>query len=67
MKCPRDGADTRVLSTRGERRRRECLHCGHRFTTFEVITTRNELLHRQRVGAARSTLVRLGLLQPQEP
>lgn len=42
MKCPRCGADTRVLSTRvlstrGEVRRRECFNL-HRFTTEEVQT-----------------------------
>ncbi|HSI80111.1 MAG TPA: transcriptional regulator NrdR [Solirubrobacterales bacterium] len=41
MDCPRCDRDTRVLeSRRGDggaalRRRRECLSCGYRFTTFE--------------------------------
>lgn len=35
MKCPTCNSTTRVLETRGTRRRRECAQ-GHRFTTFEV-------------------------------
>lgn len=41
MDCPRCDAGTRVLESRHAdggtalRRRRECLTCGHRFTTFE--------------------------------
>ena len=44
MKCPKCGADEdKVLDSRSTRdgfairRRRECLSCGHRFTTFEEI------------------------------
>lgn len=42
MKCPKCEADTRVMSTREmqltphPKRRRECIGCGHRFSTFEV-------------------------------
>ena len=46
MKCPYCGdSDTKVIDSRptdeGERirRRRECLKCGKRFTTYEVIET----------------------------
>ena len=50
MKCPNCQNQTRTLSTRQEengtvlRRRRECLECNYRFTTFEreeffVLTT----------------------------
>lgn len=35
MKCPTCDADTSVLSTRGEVRRRECFN-GHRFSTLEI-------------------------------
>ena len=44
MKCPKCGADDdKVLDSRAARegaairRRRECLKCGHRFTTYEEI------------------------------
>lgn len=36
MKCPKCNADSRVLATRGLRRRRECFN-EHRFTTEEVV------------------------------
>lgn len=36
MNCPECGADTRVLSTRGTERRRECFNM-HRFSTSEVV------------------------------
>lgn len=38
MKCPICNADSRVLDTRGVRRRRECFN-EHRFTTEEVVVT----------------------------
>ena len=47
MRCPRcDGADNRVVDTRTSRggravrRRRECLSCGERFTTYEYVEGR---------------------------
>jgi transcriptional repressor NrdR len=47
MRCPEcDGADNRVVDTRSSRggralrRRRECLCCSHRFTTYEFIEER---------------------------
>ncbi len=47
MKCPRCGEDNdRVIDSRAVRegsavrRRRECLGCGERFTTYEAIETR---------------------------
>jgi transcriptional repressor NrdR len=47
MRCPEcDGADNRVVDTRSSRggralrRRRECLQCSHRFTTYEFIEER---------------------------
>lgn len=40
MLCPQDGSESKVIdsrerSDRGVRRRRECLACGHRWTTYE--------------------------------
>jgi len=35
MKCPVCGVDTRTLTTKEDRRRRECFN-GHRFNTVEV-------------------------------
>ena len=50
MKCPKCGVDEdRVLDSRSARdgaairRRRECMKCGHRFTTYEEID-RDEVL-----------------------
>lgn len=43
MKCPYCFGETRVTDKRGaeeaNRRRRECLSCGHRFTTYERMET----------------------------
>lgn len=39
MKCD-CGGDTRVMDSRGVRRRRECLKCTMRFSTEEVIVTK---------------------------
>lgn len=41
MICPKCGADTKVIETRTAeknqiRRRRECLECKYRFTTYEI-------------------------------
>ena len=36
MKCPQCSAPSRVLETRGDRRRRECFNL-HRFTTVEYV------------------------------
>lgn len=38
MRCPKCDGDTQVLETRQTRRRRQCLVCGHRFSTFEVLS-----------------------------
>jgi len=47
MRCPQcDGTDNRVVDTRTSRagravrRRRECLECGERFTTYEYVEAR---------------------------
>ena len=51
MKCPACGCpDLKVIDSRpieegnSIRRRRECLQCAKRFTTFEMIELRNEML-----------------------
>ena len=56
MKCPKCGSDDdKVLDSRAARegaairRRRECLKCGHRFTTYEEID-RDEVLVVKRDG-----------------
>ena len=56
MKCPKCSADNdKVLDSRSVRdgaairRRRECLNCGHRFTTYEEID-RDELIVVKRDG-----------------
>lgn len=52
MTCPVCGEDTKIVDSRtsraGEsiRRRRECLVCGHRFTTREVDAETLERLER---------------------
>lgn len=38
MNCPECNADTRVVDSRGVRRRRVCKVCGCRFSTEEVLT-----------------------------
>lgn len=49
MRCPQCGADTRVLHTSGEVRRRECFNL-HRFNTLEVLhDTRAEKREERRV------------------
>jgi transcriptional repressor NrdR len=58
MRCPRcDGNDNRVVDTRTSRggravrRRRECLACGERFTTYEYVEART-LMILKRDGSA---------------
>ena len=60
MKCPRCGADDdKVLDSRSARegaairRRRECVTCGHRFTTYEEIN-RDEVQVVKRDGTRQS-------------
>jgi transcriptional regulator NrdR family protein len=38
MNCPKCESGTKVVDRRGNRRRRECLSCKHRFSTFEVLS-----------------------------
>lgn len=40
MNCPECGSDTKVLDTRFNWRRRQCLNCNHKFNTVESITTK---------------------------
>lgn len=54
MRCPRcDGTENRVVDTRTSRggravrRRRECLGCGERFTTYEYVEARPILVLKQ--------------------
>lgn len=60
MKCPKCGADDdKVLDSRSARegaairRRRECVKCGYRYTTYEEIN-RDELLVIKRDGTRQS-------------
>lgn len=53
MKCPKCSfADSKVNDSRvirdgtGVRRRRECLECGHRFTTFERLENEMPVIHK---------------------
>ncbi len=41
MKCPTCDQETRVVETRGTRRRRECAN-GHRFTSLEVLLIKGQ-------------------------
>lgn len=56
MKCPLCGKDTIVLDSRFKsddniiRRRRECLTCGHRFTTKEIMTSTYDPLYKTLVS-----------------
>jgi transcriptional regulator NrdR family protein len=36
MKCPLCGHESRILRTTDRKRRRECLHCRHRWGTVEI-------------------------------
>lgn len=42
MNCPICSRDTRILRTDDTSRRRECLGCGHRFTTTEILKEADE-------------------------
>ena len=44
MNCPKCNADTKVIDRRGERRRRECVECKHRFSTVELLAERGRTL-----------------------
>lgn len=37
MNCPKCGAESKVIDTRGSRRRRECVACKARYSTVEVL------------------------------
>jgi len=37
MRCPKCDGATQVVDRRGQRRRRECKACGHRFSTMEIL------------------------------
>lgn len=39
MNCPKCNGSTKVADRRGVRRRRECLSCGHRFSTIEMLAS----------------------------
>ena len=62
MNCPKCGSGTRVIETRHlpenqVRRRRECLFCGSRFTTYEitqVTLARYEKMERAQIEKAKS-------------
>lgn len=47
MNCPVCNHDSRILRTDDKQRRRECVKCGHRFTTTEVLKA--ELERSQRI------------------
>lgn len=44
MKCPKCGKESRVTDSRermmGIYRRRKCLSCGYKFSSFEVVATK---------------------------
>jgi transcriptional regulator NrdR family protein len=42
MNCPLCKADSRVLRTTGPERRRECVRCGHRWTSVEITKDEHE-------------------------
>lgn len=42
MNCTKCGSDTKVIDSRGTKRRRECLTCQHRFSTVEVLWERGK-------------------------
>lgn len=46
MPCPRCGADTRVIDTRGITRTRRCVSCDERFATREIAATDLEVVGR---------------------
>lgn len=47
MNCPVCSHDTRILRTEDTVRRRECVKCGHRFHTAEILKA--ELERSQRI------------------
>jgi Zn ribbon nucleic-acid-binding protein len=70
MDCPRCKADTAVLDSRKTdgstmRRRRECVDCGHRFTTWEA-TTRPPDLDRRRAYDREHERKRRAAMTPEE-
>ena len=62
MNCPKCGSGTKVIETRAAdenqiRRRRQCLFCGSRFTTYEitqVTLARYENMERAQIEKAKS-------------
>ena len=82
MKCPFCFAETRVIDKReseelgANRRRRECIRCGKRFTTYERIETpsltmikkdgRRELFNREKLKAGISKACQKRLISKDE-
>src|SRR5262245_61859947 len=59
MRCPKcESLDDKVIDSRSSRdgatirRRRECLKCGHRFTTYEEIERASKLMVLKRDGSS---------------
>ena len=54
MNCPLCHSDTFIVRTDDTVRRRQCSHCGHRFTTTEILKA--ELERSQRIIEAAEAL-----------
>lgn len=63
MKCPRCQANSRVMRTMDNRRRRTCPKCHNRFTTFEVTAEERTSMAADSVLLARAR----GLLNEGKP
>ena len=57
MECPRCSSETRVVDSRAEnqhglavRRRRTCMSCHHRFTTYEIEVRHDRAVTLKRLG-----------------
>lgn len=52
MNCPTCSGDTRILRTDDTERKRECVRCGHRFPTVEILKDE----HQRQEEAVRTVL-----------
>jgi transcriptional regulator NrdR family protein len=71
VQCPECNGESRVIDSRdtdeARRRRRVCLHCGHRYTTYEIHAAAYERLQMLKVDIEKveSVIVSLTAIKEQ--
>ena len=73
MECPRCSSETRVTDSRTEhqhglavRRRRTCMSCHHRFTTYEIELRQDQAVTIARPGREGMTMTHFTRVDPKQ-